>query len=82
MISSHELWCRMVTYRSRSGETEGHVQHLPLATGVNVCCHDELSQYLFVAKVSFHLHGLLHGFLCDHIAVIEEIQKSLNKKKM
>jgi hypothetical protein len=51
------------------------VQHLPLATGVNVCCHDELSQYLFVAKVSFHLHGLLHEFLCDRSSVIEELQR-------
>lgn len=58
-----------------SGEIEDHVQHPPLATGVNVCCHDELSQYLFVAKVSFHLHELLHVFLCGHIAVIEKLKR-------
>jgi hypothetical protein len=70
----------MVTYRSTSGETEGHAPHLPLATGVNVCCHDELSQYLFVAKVFFHLHVLLHEFLCDHIAVIEKFEEEFMKE--
>jgi hypothetical protein len=28
-----------------------------------------------VAKVSFHLHELLHVFLCGHIAVTEEIKR-------
>lgn len=63
----------MVAYKSKFGEIEDHVQHLPLAIGVNECCHDELSQYLSVAKVSFHLHELLHVSLCGHISVMEKV---------
>jgi len=66
----------MVAYKSKFGEIEDHVQYLPLATGVNECCRVELSQYLFVAKVSFHLHELLHVFSCGHIAVIEELKRN------
>jgi hypothetical protein len=65
----------MVAYKSKFGEILDHVQYLPLATGVNECCRVELSQYLFVAKASFHLHELLHVFLCGHIAVIEEFKR-------